>query len=229
MLINLISQSNYQSYNVEIAQLFGLETAVYLNALIEINEKAIRKNKLINEHFLIDRKYISDRTTLKQNQQKQIEENLVRAKIIHKNNDDCIKVNIDVLAGLMLKENEKVANNLSSLLNVSPKEAKAKNILNNVKRHINLTYPEDMRLAYSEWLDVVYSKFGFVSKQMIINAQACVDKEANHDVNKAIEIIHIASANGWKDMTYAVNQYRQRNSGLTQVTQNSIEVSEELF
>ena len=229
MLINLISQSNYQSYNVEIAQLFGLETAVYLNALIEINEKAIRKNKLVDEHFLIDRDYILSRTTLKQAQQKQIEENLVRAKIIHKNNEDCIKVNIDILASLMLKENEKVMNNLSSLLNISSKDAKARNILNNVKRYINTSYPEDMKTAYSEWLDVVYSKFGFVSKQMIINAQTCVDNEANHDVNKAIDIIHIASANGWKDMTYAVNQYKQRNTGLTQVKQNSIEISKESF
>ena len=54
MLINLVSLSNYQSYNVVIAKTFGLYTAVYLNALIEINEKAIRKNKLEKDHFLVD-------------------------------------------------------------------------------------------------------------------------------------------------------------------------------
>ena len=64
MLINLISSSNYQSYNVIIAKALGLETAVYLNALIEINEKAIRKNKLVDEHFLIDRNYILERTNI---------------------------------------------------------------------------------------------------------------------------------------------------------------------
>ena len=64
MLINLISLSNYQSYNVILARTLGLYEAVYLNALIEINEKAIRKNKLQNEHFLVDRKYIQSRTTL---------------------------------------------------------------------------------------------------------------------------------------------------------------------
>ena len=230
MLINLISQSNYQSYNVEIAKLFGLETAVYLNALIEINEKAIRKNKLFNEHFQVDRNYIVDRTTLTKAKQMEIEDTLVSSKIIDKHDEDCIRVNIDVLTGLMLKENELVAKNLSSLFNVSNKEMKSRGILTNVKKNINENYPDDMKQAYSEWLDVINNKFGFVSKQMILNAQKCVDAEANHDVDKAIDIIHIASANGWKDMAYAVKMYNKRNSNkLAQVTQNSIDVSEESF
>ena len=99
MLIELISQSNYQSYNVIIARTFGLETAVYLNALVEINEKAIRKNKLFEDHFNINRKYITDRTTLTISQQKSIEDTLESVDIIHKNGTDCIRVDIDTLAG----------------------------------------------------------------------------------------------------------------------------------
>ena len=230
MLINLISQSNYQSYNVEVAKIFGLYSAVYLNALIEINEKAIRKDKLYDEHFLIDRKYITERTTLTISQQKSIEKDLESVDIIHKNNDDCIKVNVDVLTGLIMTSDESIKEDLSYLRNAKKdKEIKSASILNAVKQHINPNYPEDMKQAYREWLDVIQNKMGFVSKQMVLEAQKCVDKEANHDVDTALQIIHIASANGWKDMNYAVQVYKQRNNKLTQVKQNTINISEETF
>ena len=44
MLVELLSQSNYQSFNIKLAQLLGLESAIYLSALIDINEKANGKN-----------------------------------------------------------------------------------------------------------------------------------------------------------------------------------------
>lgn len=231
MLIDLISQSNYQSYNVIIARVFGLETAVYLNALVEINEKAIRKNKLVKEHFVINRQYIKDRTTLSISQQKKIEETLEKINIIHKNGMDCIKVDIDILISLMAVENEGVVKDLSNLKNNIPsKTQKSMSILRSVKANINNSYPNDMKVAYEEWLDVIMNKFGFVSKQMLFQAQSCVDEESNHDANKAIDIIHIASANGWKDMKYAIKRYNQTTtSNLTKVHQNKIDISGEAF
>lgn len=229
MLINLISLSNYQSYNVILAQALGLNTAVYLNALIEINEKAIRKNKLENDHFLIDRKYITERTTLGKSQQRNIEKTLEAAHIIHKKDDDYIKVNIDILSGIMMGENETIVNDLS-FLKTNDKQKRTESILIAVKRHINGNYPQDMKDAYSEWLDVIQNKFGFVSKQMILDAQRVVDKEADHNVDVAIDIINIASANGWKDMRYAVQTYnKQRQVKPVEVKQNRIDVDRESF
>ena len=46
MLIELLSFSNYGSYNVKLANVLGLETAVYLSEIMNINERALRKNKL---------------------------------------------------------------------------------------------------------------------------------------------------------------------------------------
>ena len=63
MLIELLSSSNYVNFNIKVAQILGLKSAIYLSQLMDINEKAIRKNKIEDNFFTIDRKYIESRTT----------------------------------------------------------------------------------------------------------------------------------------------------------------------
>ena len=53
MLIDLLSNANLVSYNYKVAQLFGLHTAIYLAELLNINDKAIKKNKLSEGYFAI--------------------------------------------------------------------------------------------------------------------------------------------------------------------------------
>ena len=84
MLIDLINTSNYVSYNIKLAQLLGLKEAIYLSELLNINDKAIRKNKINNNYFDIDRKYLETRTTLNVSEQDKIEKTLIKLKIIKK-------------------------------------------------------------------------------------------------------------------------------------------------
>ena len=63
MLIDLLSTSNYVSYNIRLAELLGLHAAIYLSELMNINDKAIRKNKLNDNYFKLKREYITSRTT----------------------------------------------------------------------------------------------------------------------------------------------------------------------
>ena len=46
MLLDLLSTDNLVNYNVKIAQIMGLHTAIYINELINISNKAIKKKKL---------------------------------------------------------------------------------------------------------------------------------------------------------------------------------------
>ena len=71
MILDLLSSDMYVSYNVQIANKIGLEEAIYISELININRKAIQKNKIEDGYFNIDRKYITNRTTFKL--EKQIE------------------------------------------------------------------------------------------------------------------------------------------------------------
>jgi hypothetical protein len=51
VLIELLSTSNYVSYNIKLAELLGLHAAIYISELMNINDKAIRKNKLNDNYF----------------------------------------------------------------------------------------------------------------------------------------------------------------------------------
>ena len=65
MLIDLLSTDNLANYNVKIAQVMGLHSAIYINELINISNKATQKNKLVSDkYFILDRKYITKRTNL---------------------------------------------------------------------------------------------------------------------------------------------------------------------
>lgn len=216
MLVELLSQSNYQSFNIKLAHLLGLESSIYLSALIDINEKAYRKDKITEDGFFtIDRDYIEQRTTISKSRQNKIETELNRVGILELSND-CIKINLDILTSLVLEENENIRKDLSSFRKAATAKSKGDYILNGVKSNIDQTLPMELQLAYSNWLDSVYAKFNFINKQTLFNAQLEVNAAANHDLDVAIDIINIAAANGWKDMRWAVKVYKERhpNSGV---------------
>ena len=215
MLVELLSQSNYQSFNIKLAQLLGLESSIYLSALIDINEKAYRKDKIIDGFFIVDRDYVEKRTTLNKTRQSKIESELSRVGILQLSNER-IKINLEILTSLVLEENEDIRKDLSSFRKAATAKSKGDYILNAVKNNIDQTLPEELQQAYSNWLDSVYSKFNFINKQTLFNAQVEVNNAANHDLDAAISIINIAAANGWKDMKWAVKVYKERytNSGV---------------
>ncbi len=224
MLVELLSQSNYQSFNIKLAQLLGLESSIYLSALIDINEKAYRKNKVIEDGFFtVDRNYIEQRTTLSKARQNKIEAELNRVGILQLSND-YIKINLDILTSLVLEENENIRKDLSSFRKAATAKSKGDYILNSVKNNIDQTLPEELQLAYSNWLDSVYAKFNFINKQTLFNAQIEVNNAANHNLDVAIDIINIAAANGWKDMKWAVKVYKERHPSSGVVENKDIDV-----
>ena len=211
MLIELLSLSNYVSYNIKVAQILGLEAAIYINEITNINEKALRKNKLDENFFTIDREYIFNRTTLTPEKQKEIEKNLLKIGILEKaeNNPDTILLNITVLTSILMSPDETLIKNISKLAQAKPTKAtKAQAIIENLKTNI-ITTNEELIEAYSEWIDSVYTKQGWMSKKAVICAQQVVDEFSNRNLDVALKVIEIATINGYRDMTWAVNSYKK--------------------
>lgn len=224
MLIELLSQSNYQSFNINLAHLFGLESAIYLSVLVDINEKAYRKNKIDEDGFFnIDRKYVTSRTTLAKNTQEKLEVELKNLGVIELK-DNLIKLNIDILTSLLLEENEHIKTDLSNFRKATSKKSKGEYILESVKKHIDKNLPIELQEAYANWLESVYSKINFINKQTLFNAQKEVDAASNHNLDTAIEIINIATASGWKDMRWAVKLYKEQHTNVGVVEHKDVNV-----
>ena len=87
MLVDLLSTSNSVSFNIKVAETFGLHTAIYISELTNIYEKAIRKKKIEeyggSVYFTIDRKYLESRTTFDLVEQERIERQLLELKLIN--------------------------------------------------------------------------------------------------------------------------------------------------
>ena len=109
MLLDLLSMDNYASYNIKVAQIFGLHPAIYLNELLNINEKAVRKSKITGEAtFTIDRAYIEKRTTLTRAEQIKIDETFKEIGLlkVDESNQNVMSLDITTLTSIMSEGKE---------------------------------------------------------------------------------------------------------------------------
>lgn len=213
MLIELLSTSNYSQFNIKVAQIVGLHSAVYLNELMNINEKAIRKNKVSGDSFILDRQYIQSRTTLTEDEQLEIESNLLKIGVLKKDDIDpnVISLDITALTTILMSPDETLIKNIQDVVKVSKSAAKlsrAESVKNNLKKAVTATNDE-LRLAYYEWIDSAYEQNGKLSKAAVVSAQQVVDDFANGYLDVALKLIQIATIHGHREMMWAVEAYKR--------------------
>ena len=215
MLIELLSTSNYVSYNIKVAELLGLHSAIYLSELMNINDKAIRKDKLNDTSFLLDRDYVAKRTTLTVEEQLNIDANLIKLGIMEKNSEDVnsIVLNINVLTTLMMSADEELIEGVKTLVKIKnkskPKATKADAIKQNLKNSIQTTNVELIE-AYSDWIDAVYAREGWMSKKAVMLGQSTVDEFSNGNLDVALTVLNLAALHGYRDITWAINKYKEQ-------------------
>lgn len=208
---------NYISFNVKVADVLGLNEAVYLSELMNINEKAIRKSTVVDNFFTIDRAYLTKRTTLTKEQQLKIDKFFSEIGIltIDPENHNAITLNISVLTKLLdaeegedtikqLKDNRKAIQKLKS----NNKMTKEQQSCEEMKTYI-LTDNTELYEAYCDWIDSVFSKLHWMSAKSVKVGQKLVDEASGRDLDIALKIIEIATVNGYKDMTWAVKTYKE--------------------
>ena len=210
MLIELLRSSNYVNFNVKLAQILGLKPAIYLSQIMDINEKALRKNKIDNNFFTIDRKYIENRTTLTSDEQVSIEKDLLNIGILEKNSEkkNAISLNITVLTSIMMTPDEDLIKDISSLSKGKKKKTKSEVIEQNLKDNI-ITTNEELRDAYYEWIESVLTKDGMMTKAAVIHAQTTLDNFSKRNLDVALKVLEIASIHGYRDITWAINSYNK--------------------
>ena len=225
MLLDLISQTNYSSYNITIANMFGLEIAVYLNVILDINSKAIKKKKISNSYFTVDREYIKQITTIDEDKQKEIDKKLIKLGIIENTDkNNMISLNISVLTSMIMAEDEKLVSDISKIVRSrSSTKTKKEYEMLALKDYVK-TNNEELKNAYYDWIESVFAKQGWMSKKSITQGQELVDNFSNHNLDIALTILEIASISGYRDINWAINRYKDNYNILykTDLTQENI-------
>lgn len=215
MLVELLSTSNYVSFNIRLAQIIGLHEAIYVSELMNINDKALRKNKIDGNYFSIDREYLTKRTTFQEAEQKDIEQNLLKLGILEKSssNDNTLYLNLTTLTSIMMSSDENLVKDISKIAKQKrEKRSKTDVIKDNLKNNI-LTNDPELRKAYSDWIDSVYAKQGWMSAKAVQAGQTLLDDftlvdDNKHDLDLALKILEIASISGYRDLQWAINNYK---------------------
>lgn len=215
MLVDLLLNDNYIVINIKVAQIFGLDGAVYISQLINIYHKALKKNKVENNYFKVDRKYISEKTTLCLNDQLVVDQNLIKLNVLTKHSDDpnIIKLDENLLLSIINSDDNKLLEGIQLKAKIkSPKgvkESQRQIIINNLKNSIICSNYE-LLTALRDWVDAIYSKpTGYLSKTAINTFQTTLNNYTQGDLDLALKIVQIASIQGYKDCQWAINAYEK--------------------
>lgn len=214
MFLDLISTDNQISCNVQAAQLLGLEAAVYVNELINIYAKAISKSKLDEQgYFKLQRRYITTRTTLTPERQLELDSLLQQVEVLHKDvvDPDSMFIDVDMYASLLSDQSPAVAEKIQQLTRKKPRgdrtQAKRNAIVESLKRSVECSN-EELRQAYYDWIESVYSKpTGFLSKGAIKVFKQAVDNYAKGDLDVALDLLRIATMTAYKNIDRVINLY----------------------
>lgn len=213
MLIDLLSPSNQISFNIKLAEKIGLHPAIYISEVLSIDEKAQRKNKLVeNDYVLLDRNYIESRTTLSITEQYSIDEKLLLCKIIKINadNKDMIQLDINQLASIASSTDESeiaaIAKNMKTV-----KRSKQTKEEGNLIALMNRLKPciAEVHEKYEQWLRAVILRYGCQSTVIIDQAQNLLQGKDNKFI---IDVLNCAAINQWRDIGWAINSVNKSNT-----------------
>lgn len=215
MLIDLLNSQNYIMVNMDAIKIFGLNTAAYLAELLNIYKKAVLKKKLLKDNFFkVDRDFISERTSISPEDQLKCDANLLKVNIIKisPENPDIIYFDVEIFASILSSEDVKLLSNVAKKVKVeNPKEAKK-----NQRDRVIIALKEgidcknvDVLFALRTWIDSLFENGKGLSKQQVTLFKDAIDDYCMGDVNKALDIINIATIHNYIDCQWAINTYEK--------------------
>ncbi len=221
MLIDLLNSQNYIMVNMDAIQIFGLNTAVYCAELLNVYKKAVIKKKLYEGNFFkVDRDFIESRTSISIKEQLKCDANLVKVNMIKvsEENPDIIHFDVEVFASLLSSEDVKLLSKVSEKVKTSTpagtKKAQKDRVIVALKESIDCRTPEVL-FALRNWIDSIFASGKGMSKAQVALFKDKIDDYCNGDLQKALDIINLATIHSYIDCQWAINLYERGNKPLT--------------
>lgn len=227
MLVDLLSPANYIMINREAIKIFGLNTAVYCSELLTIYKKAVKKKAFFdNGFFKVDRKYITDQTSLDVEAQLTCDLNLKKINVIKIHDDDpnVIYFDIEIFSSLLASEDIKLLDNVAKKVSVKAKGVKAserKYIIQSLKDSIRCNN-YDVLTSLRDWIDAVMADpKKYLSIQQVEIFKDKLEEYCQGDVNLALKIIKSATVHQYVDCQWAINAYEKDLSVKSSINKRS--------
>lgn len=212
MLLDYMCSDYEGRYNIKLAEMFGLNVAVYLNEIMNLHSKAKRKNKLLEGGLLsISREYVKSRTTLSESEQRAADDILNKFQIIVPSfgNPDVVKYNVECLEGLLRDGSEDYSYKVKDIVDdmyiskedkrrkkATGREITAQRTINDRMKVIKTSDPV-LVAAYRDWIEsVVIAKSGKNFTDVDVNnLQLLLDQRCKDDTEYKIAVLKDITAN----------------------------------
>lgn len=230
MYVDLLNSNNYLSINISLIQKVGLNEAVYLSELLNILKKAMKKNKLIEGNYVkVDRRFISSRTTLSPDKQREIDAKLIGLDLLasHPTMKDVVSVNsLGIVSLISLDESELEKDALDAMTRAfraktdsESNHLKGKAIAKRLKQAV-ITPNAYLRSLMNAWIDAILENSS-LTKDAISDFQKTVFGYSS-DVNVVKEVLSVAIRNRYAYADAAIDAYEKgssrKNVGAVRVT-----------
>ncbi len=214
---------NSNSYNVDIAKVFGVCSAIFLTCIEEERAFQIR-HKLINDNdtLAISRQEIYERTALEDEKQIDVELALSECGVISvKPLKNVPNKNYYILYENQLDKIMKSSNPEDVIKNSSAKQfikkprvepmSKRQTHINSLKRVVNCD-DQVIKQYLCDWIDAVYTNpKGFLSPSSVNIAQQELEQYAKGSQAVKIDLLKIAIKGGLRDLTWAIETYEKEH------------------
>lgn len=226
------------SYNLDIAKVFGVCTSVFLSCInLEYAQQIRNKQLNANNTMALSRAEIYARTALDDDKQKEVEIALQECGVLTTKplqnvpNKNYYILNEEQLVKIMQAENpseiigEEKAKQFIKPNRVEPMSKRKTHIVS-LKKKINVEDPV-IQEYFINWIDAVYDNpKGFLSPSGVVIAQ---QELLAYSMDQAIQIdiLKIAIKGGMRDMTWAIEQYEKQAGSRNFTSYNDIKADED--
>ena len=201
--------TNNEQYNLSIAKEYGILTAVYLTEII-------RQCKNSPTPFAPDEQEIIDRIAMAETDQHKAKKKLISIGILDKVDDDKVSFSQNGFLNLFACQQVELAKQETPRKKRTKEEVK----LDNLKSRI-ATANAELYSAYCSWIKAVLDKDGWMAPEAVVQGQNAVDNASNRNLDVALHIISIATINGYRDMSWAVNVYNKEACTMKNISYSS--------
>ena len=230
MILDFINNVTNINYNINFAKLFGVYSAVYLNVLIN----CYFSMKDENDYIKLSRDDIYNLSAIEEDKQLEVEQNLVEynlievSKLRNSSSKNYYKLNLELLNKLFISDSKEIQKELdkSSKIfkqatkppaKVSKRAAIILNLKNNVKTDDSIS-----KEALQDWVDAIYQKSGYLSKQAVEYMEDQLLLYSNKKITVFRELCKLAARVVYKDPKWVITKYEEEKNTNSTLHLNNI-------